>query len=293
VEPLSRALNDENVVVRSSAAENLRRIGDARAVDALCTALGDADSLVRGWAVDALANIGDLRAIESLIKALSNGNLDVRAGASEALVMIRNPQAVEALCNALGCEDMQVRIIAADILGKCSDARAVVAPCRSLADEHLSVRTRTAAALRMIGDRDQMPRNILLQSGMSSLDRELALNALRSAFYYEDNHRRQYKAYNAHQYCVKMKLDADIRVRKSAEVVLCFLADKALLRPSNRDEAPSANELVRGISSDPAVESGHYLLRGSEAAQVPAEGALSPHRWFQLPSLGVSNKIEK
>lgn len=71
--------------VRSSAAEALGEIGDARAVQPLCAALRDKDVDVRRAAAWALTKIGDVRAVESLRAALKDKESRVRQAAAEAL----------------------------------------------------------------------------------------------------------------------------------------------------------------------------------------------------------------
>ena len=64
--------------VRSSAAEALGEIGDARAVEPLCAALRDKDVDVREAAAEALGKIGDARAAVPLRSALGDEDSDVR-----------------------------------------------------------------------------------------------------------------------------------------------------------------------------------------------------------------------
>jgi len=72
LEPLIKALEDEEEYVRSSAAEALGEIGDKRAVEPLIKALEDDDKGVLYHAAYALGRIGDERAVEPLIKALGD-----------------------------------------------------------------------------------------------------------------------------------------------------------------------------------------------------------------------------
>ncbi len=62
VEPLIVALKDKKRTVRTSAAEALGQIGDARAVEPLSAALKDQDDFVRRAAAKALGQIGTAKA---------------------------------------------------------------------------------------------------------------------------------------------------------------------------------------------------------------------------------------
>ena len=66
VEPLIRALKDENENVRKGAAWALGEIKDKRAVGPLIQALEDENNIVRTESAHALGEIGDKRAIEPL-----------------------------------------------------------------------------------------------------------------------------------------------------------------------------------------------------------------------------------
>jgi len=89
VDLLTKALKDEDWRVRSSAANALGNIRDARVVGPLIEALKDKNSYVRMRAAEALGKIGDSRAVETLIKALKDKNSGVRKKAAEALKKIK------------------------------------------------------------------------------------------------------------------------------------------------------------------------------------------------------------
>jgi HEAT repeat protein len=117
-EPLIRALDDNDWAVRTSAAEALGTIGDARAVEPLIRALHDEYWNVNRAAEKTLGTIGE-PAIEPLIQALLRDNdRKVRASAAGALGRIKNKRAFAPLAQALNDEDVEVRASAADALGK-------------------------------------------------------------------------------------------------------------------------------------------------------------------------------
>ena len=101
IQLLIKALGEGNL----AAAEALGEIGDKRAVEPLIKALGDDDPLVRDHAASALGEIGDKRAVEPLIKVLEDDVSDVRMWAAYALGEIGDKRAVGPLIKALGDED--------------------------------------------------------------------------------------------------------------------------------------------------------------------------------------------
>ena len=88
VEPLIRALRDEEKDARSKAAAALGRLGDGRAVEPLIQALKDEDELVRNVAATYLGTIGDTRALEPLREALNDKDTNVRESAQRAFNII-------------------------------------------------------------------------------------------------------------------------------------------------------------------------------------------------------------
>jgi len=85
VEPLIKALGDEDAWVRWRAASVLGEIKDKRAVEPLIKALGDKDANVRSYAASALGEIKDTKAVEPLIKALGDRNEEVRESAKQSI----------------------------------------------------------------------------------------------------------------------------------------------------------------------------------------------------------------
>jgi vesicle coat complex subunit len=145
LEPLIKALGDEDSWVGKSAAESLGKIGDKRAVEPLIKALGDKNRSVRKLAATALGEIGDKRAVEPLIKTLEDDYEYVRKAAATALGSIGDKRAVESLIKTLEDKNRYVRRSAAIALGKIGDKRAVEPLIKSLEDK--DVRYNTTIAL--------------------------------------------------------------------------------------------------------------------------------------------------
>lgn len=98
VEPLIKALQDEDRDVRKAAVIALGEIKDTRSVEPLVIALIDEDVFVREKVVLALGQLRDKRAVEPLIVALKNEDQSYRR---EAIILvlgqIRDTRAVEPL----------------------------------------------------------------------------------------------------------------------------------------------------------------------------------------------------
>jgi len=142
VEPLIKALADNDRVVRSAAARALGELRDPRAVEPLIKMLTD-ESDVRGAAVEALSKLGEPK-WQELIKG--NFNDLIRLGES------KDPRAFEPLMTALGFDDPSYRDFAAKALGELRDPRAVEPLIKMLTDES-DVRGAAARALGELGDR--------------------------------------------------------------------------------------------------------------------------------------------
>jgi HEAT repeat protein len=152
VEPLLAALHDEDPNVRGSAAQALDTLGDARAVEPLLAALRDETFLVSWYAAQALGTLGDARAVEPLLAALHDEDFHMRGSAALALGGLGDGRALEPLLAALMDEDFSVWWYAAQALGTLGDARAVEPLLAALHDDNLSVRGSAAQALGSLGD---------------------------------------------------------------------------------------------------------------------------------------------
>ena len=117
VEMLIKALKGEKWRVRWHAAETLGEIGDIPAVEPLIKALNDENNGVRSNSMIALVNIGE-PAVEMLINALKDKKCPIRSNAAEALGEIGDTRAVKPLIKALTDEDSEIQKIATKALKK-------------------------------------------------------------------------------------------------------------------------------------------------------------------------------
>lgn len=152
VEPLIKALKDENRDIREFSAEALGNIKDPRAVEPLINAIKDNDVNVKLTSKEALLKIIDIKAVEPLINALKDKNYDIRWSSAEALGNIKDPRAVGPLINALTDNDETVRWASVGALGTIRDPRAVEPLINALKDNHESLRVCSAFALGNIKD---------------------------------------------------------------------------------------------------------------------------------------------
>jgi len=146
VEPLIKALQDENKYVREEATVALSEIKDRRALEPLIRALNDKDWGVRWGVANALGELGDQAAIDPLIKALNDEVRYVREGAASALQRIGKP-AVKKLIASLDNPSPNVRRWAAWALGKIKDQRAANGLIKGLQDSDSGVQFAAEVAL--------------------------------------------------------------------------------------------------------------------------------------------------
>jgi HEAT repeat protein len=146
--------------VARSAARELGRLGDPRALKPLAAALANPE--INQSCAEALLRCG-AKAVDVLLFALKSENADARRLAAGTLGEIRDPRAVEPLIHALQVDDeYAVRTAAATALGLLKDVRAVwglvgtlkfrdeTTPERQAELEKL--RAATSLALHKIGD---------------------------------------------------------------------------------------------------------------------------------------------
>lgn len=144
--------------VRENSAEALGAIGDSRAIPFLIEAMEeDPDEEVRLKAAWALGEIGDPEATEALINALHDSRWSVRRNAANALGVIGDHRAVPSLIEALGDRDWHVRKYAAVSLGKLKDERALPVLVEALHDEDADVRWKAMIALGKLGEKAVPP----------------------------------------------------------------------------------------------------------------------------------------
>jgi HEAT repeat protein len=125
------------------------RIGGSGAVDLLINALERHDGVARSAARE-LGRLGDERAVPPLVALLAYA--EVSQAASEALAKLGS-KAVSALSTALCSEDVAVRKLAAVTLGEIGDKSAIDTLVKTLqTDDDYAVRTAAATALGQLKD---------------------------------------------------------------------------------------------------------------------------------------------
>jgi HEAT repeat protein len=150
IRPLVSALEDENALVRKSAAEGLDALGwhpttrsdeavyfvatrhweraaaaFPEAVPAVLRALQDHSPEIRAAAAKILGQAGTPQVIEPLVQALHDPDSQVRRSAAHAIEQAGAPQALEALLAASRDPDHEVRRAVARALGHTADSRAI------------------------------------------------------------------------------------------------------------------------------------------------------------------------
>jgi HEAT repeat protein len=148
---LIKTLHEGNVDERQRAAIALGYEGNKDAVEPLLKALDDEDDFVRDFAVKALGNIGDSSALAPLMKALDDSNILVQRSAATALGNLKDPKAFDPLMNALKTGPYMVRRSAAIALGTLGDPRAVDSLIEALGDEDVYIKDAAVSGLTKLG----------------------------------------------------------------------------------------------------------------------------------------------
>jgi len=156
VDPLVKALVDNNQWVRIVAAEALGQLGDRSAVIALIQALEDESIWVRRACVVALGQIGDEQAVAPLMERLldppdSQWPEEVRDAIAKALGAIGGA-AIQTMIDALEHADPWVSGAAARALGQIGDPEAILPLTALVKGEQQWVRSAATQALAQIAD---------------------------------------------------------------------------------------------------------------------------------------------
>src|SRR6476469_3664953 len=175
---LLKLLEDSDSDVRRRAADALSKIGDAQAIPGLLKLLEDSDYSVRKMAADALGKIGDARAIPGLLKLLEDSDSDVGWWAADALGKIGDEQAIPGLLKLVEHSDSYLRKSVADALGKIGGDRAIPGLLKLVEHSDSYVRRMAADALGKIGDAQAIPGLLKLVEDSDSDVRLRAADAL-------------------------------------------------------------------------------------------------------------------
>jgi HEAT repeat protein len=111
--------------VRSSAARELGKLGDPRAVVPIATLLNDPRFTVRGSAAMALGELGDPAATPDLIKALEDEHPNVRGRAAQSLGRIGDRSATKKLEAGLRDSNAWARVMVAKALARIGNRDAI------------------------------------------------------------------------------------------------------------------------------------------------------------------------
>lgn len=180
VNTLVSALKNENSVVRERAIGVLGGIRDTSSVAPLITMLKDNVLEVRKKAAMALGNIGDTCAVEPLIATLKNKDSGIRKEAAAALGMIRDARAVDPLIAALNYaalnyNDPSIQISAIEALAQIGNARALGPLLIALKNKNWDVREKAVEALGWLGEPAVRPLVALLKHSNVSIRKKATI----------------------------------------------------------------------------------------------------------------------
>jgi hypothetical protein len=125
VEQLIKDLQADTPLVRKTAAEQLGKAKDAKAVGPLLDTLGDKDGGVRRAVTTALGDIGNAEAVNPIGKMLDDTDEQVRMNAIGALKKIGGDEATGLIIAALTNDKLAVRTNAAATLGSMKSSKAI------------------------------------------------------------------------------------------------------------------------------------------------------------------------
>ncbi|HTY14555.1 MAG TPA: HEAT repeat domain-containing protein [Methanoregulaceae archaeon] len=150
-EEVIHALQSTDEDAREEAVRALGELNDPRAVNPLILALKDENRYVRREAAKSLGRIGDEKAIPALIEALKDEDRYGREGAAEGLAEMKE-KAFSPLLHSLSNNDWHVRMGALIALRIIGDRNAIPKIIDALQDENRFVRREAAKSLGRIGD---------------------------------------------------------------------------------------------------------------------------------------------
>lgn len=150
-EALINMLSDENGHVRGAAAEALGRLKSRKAAAALVKLLEDEYENVQECAIRALAEIGDESVLDDLLSDFTSHDASLRRNIVLLLGKFKTGKAAEALSFALKDEEPEVRKAVVSALGDISGDRALRSLLLAITDDDPEVRMLAAEALAKTG----------------------------------------------------------------------------------------------------------------------------------------------
>ncbi|HCE46800.1 MAG TPA: hypothetical protein DET40_24910 [Lentisphaeria bacterium] len=179
VEPLIKALKDNDPVIRAETAEVLGGIGDKRALDPLIGMLKDGNPDVRQQAVKALGRMGSKRAVEPLAACLKDPSRDIRLEAVEALKSLADEWAFRPLVKSLKDSDAVIRKETVKALLLTGGARAVEPFLEYLEDPAAKSKVEVIRALGVLGDKRALEQLVICLKDKDPVIRMWSVEALR------------------------------------------------------------------------------------------------------------------
>jgi serine/threonine-protein kinase len=165
VEPVAKALTDNDVEVQNRAVEVLINAKHPDTIKHLVPVLKDESEYARRSAVEVLNEICDQRSVKFLLEAIKDADWWVRSRAADALGKIGGPRVVEAVLALVKDPDEEIRRTAIEILNLTKDERAVDYLLQATRDSDWWVSERAIDALGEIGAKKAAPRLLEMMQG--------------------------------------------------------------------------------------------------------------------------------
>jgi HEAT repeat protein len=181
VSPLMNSLLSGERAARLAAAELLGRLGDRRAVPALCDLLAEADAELVSTAAAALATLGDSRALESLLALFGHEHAAVRQAAVAGVNATGAGAAEPRIRQRLSDADARVRESAVRVAGYFGFDTCLAGILAALDDPHEDVRRAAIEQLPVLDHPQAHARLAAALAEETPRNRAAAAHAARSA----------------------------------------------------------------------------------------------------------------
>ena len=200
---------------------------------------------------------------ETDLRLLLDSVPQIRRSAAAAIGRKHEARAIPALLSLIKDPDFLVRAAAVRALGDIGEITIIPTLLRLLKAGHPDVCREAAYALNRMGNACSLPHKILAEPGLTPEQRVNTLIELRNmdkGNFYVTLH---YSIPDIQKFCRQASGNQDPDVVEGAHIVLAFLDNtQTLLRASQRDDSPSAKELLRAAGNS-ARHPSDTLLRAS------------------------------
>jgi serine/threonine-protein kinase len=268
---LVTALKDESEYARRAAVEVLNEVGDEKSVKDLLNAIRDDDWWVRSRAGDALAEIGGPKVVDSVVGLINADDEDIRRTAIEILNATKSERAEEHLIKATDDADWWVRERAIDALSKIGSSKAVP-KLEKMLGQNPKTDTIIVRALGKLGTDKHITMILPL---LKRPDRDIQIEAIRAIGALASETRLD---------TVRNLLR---QIKKSADVTIINVADKALKDIDNRFSEAVLEENIRAekiadntktllVDNDNLDRLLHEAKEQSMAGRPDAQGDIAP-----------------